>query len=64
MTKSRRNVRFPHRNGERRLSVSSDVSDATSEPSSPSKNGAASKQTTIPEDVRLSTVGVIFDDYV
>lgn len=64
MTKSRRNVRFPHRNGERRLSVSSDVSDPTSEPSSPSKNGAASKQSTIPEEVSLCIIVVLLDKYV
>ncbi|KAJ5126126.1 hypothetical protein N7448_005438 [Penicillium atrosanguineum] len=45
----RRNIRFPHQKGERRASVSSDVSDATSEPSNPS-NGRVSKQTTIPEE--------------
>ncbi|KAJ5171790.1 hypothetical protein N7492_004383 [Penicillium capsulatum] len=51
MSKSRRNVRFPHRsNGERRLSVSSDVSDAPSEPASPGKNGNVSKPSTIPEE--------------
>lgn len=45
----RRNIRFPHQKGERRASVSSDVSDATSEPSNAS-NGRVSKQSTIPEE--------------
>ncbi|KAI9924568.1 hypothetical protein MW887_006841 [Aspergillus wentii] len=51
MSKSRRNVRFQHRAGadQRRPSIS-DVSDATSEPSSPSKNGNVSKPSTIPEE--------------
>ncbi|KAJ5164642.1 Phosphatidate cytidylyltransferase eukaryota [Penicillium coprophilum] len=50
MSKSRRNVRFQHRtNDERRLSVS-DVSDAPSEPTSPSKNGNGSKPSTISEE--------------
>lgn len=65
MSKSRRNVRFPHRNSNdnRRMSVSSDVSDAPSEAGSPSKNNnsntlagksegnGASKPSTIPEEV-------------
>ncbi|OJJ35667.1 hypothetical protein ASPWEDRAFT_519685 [Aspergillus wentii DTO 134E9] len=51
MSKSRRNVRFQHRAGadQRRPSIS-DVSDAASEPSSPSKNGNVSKPSTIPEE--------------
>lgn len=55
MSKSRRNVRFQHRNAAnselRRLSVS-DVSDAVSEPHSPSKNGSVSKSAAVPEEVR------------
>ncbi|CAG8044393.1 unnamed protein product [Penicillium salamii] len=51
MSKTRRNVRFTRRNnGERRLSVSSDVSDAPSEPASPSKNGNGPKPATIVEE--------------
>ncbi|KAF7587971.1 hypothetical protein BBP40_006479 [Aspergillus hancockii] len=50
MSKSRRNVRFPHRASEsRRLSIS-DASDAASEPGSPSKNGSVSKPETIVEE--------------
>ncbi|KAJ5145562.1 Phosphatidate cytidylyltransferase eukaryota [Penicillium bovifimosum] len=50
MSKSRRNVRFQHRsNDERRLSVSSDVSDPQ-EPTSPSKNGNGGKPATIMEE--------------
>ncbi|CAI7658624.1 hypothetical protein ACN42_g3762 [Penicillium freii] len=50
MSKSRRNVRFQHRaNDERRLSVSSDVSDALSEPTSPSKNANGSKSSPVTE---------------
>ena len=52
MSKSRRNVRFQHRaNDERRLSVSSDVSDVPSEPTSPSKNANGSKSSPITEQV-------------
>jgi hypothetical protein len=54
----RRNIRFPHQKGERRASMSSDVSDATSEPSNPS-NGRVSKQTTIPEEVSLTLDGLV-----
>ncbi|BCR83917.1 phosphatidate cytidylyltransferase [Aspergillus chevalieri] len=63
MSKSRRNVRFQHRNSnERRMSVSSDVSDAPSEAGNPSQNSnsvavagnsegnGASRPSTIPEE--------------
>lgn len=62
MSKSRRNVRFQRRGSDaRRLSVSSDVSDAQSDPGNAAKNDAlanskddgngASKPSTIPEEV-------------
>ncbi|KAI9376656.1 cytidylyltransferase family-domain-containing protein [Aspergillus egyptiacus] len=49
MSKSRRSVRFQHRNDARRLSIS-DVSDAASDAGSPSKPGAVDKPATIPEE--------------
>ncbi|KAL4971377.1 cytidylyltransferase family-domain-containing protein [Aspergillus desertorum] len=49
MSKSRRNVRFQHRSDGRRSSIS-DVSDAASDPGSPSKNGAVVQPATIPEE--------------
>lgn len=53
MSKSRRNVRFPHRpNGAERRQSLSEISDAASEPNSPGRNGSNEKPTTIPEEVR------------
>lgn len=54
----RRNIRFNHQKGERRASVSSEVSDVASEPSIAS-NGRVSQPTTIPEEVSLSLVGLV-----
>lgn len=39
--------------------MSSDVSDATSEPSPNPSNGRVSKQTTIPEEVSLTLDGLV-----
>lgn len=56
MSKSRRNVRFPHRpNGAERRQSLSEVSDVASEPNSVGKNGAGEKPSTIHEEVRKTT---------
>ena len=56
MSKSRRNVRFPHRpNGaERRLSLS-EMSDGYSEPNSAGKNGTSEMPSSIAEEVSNAT---------